>query len=102
MQKNYSLDNSLDNPIIPWYRTKTFKVGILVLTILAITSLVLFSNQIGDLLELFGLKAAQETKEIFIDATGGSEPGHSMFFEGNYSIDPIDSFKVEDNRLMLN
>ena len=98
MQKNYSLDN----PITPWYRTKAFKIGMLVLAILAITSLVLFSDQIGDLLELFGLRAAQETKEILIDATGGSEPGHSMFFEDGHFVDPTDSFKVEGNRLMLN
>ncbi len=98
MQKNYSLDNT----VTPWYRTKAFKLGMLILAILAITALVLFSDQIGDLLELFGLRAAQESKEILIDVTGGSEPGHFMFFEGNYSVDPTDSFKIEGNRLMLN
>ena len=98
MQENYSLDNT----ITFWYRTKAFKLGMLVLAILTITALVLFSDQIGDLLELFGLKAAPESKEILIDAVGGAEPGHFMFFEGDYSVDTTDSFKVEGNRLMLN
>jgi len=84
-----------------WFRTKTFKLVLTILAILAIAAVVLFSEQIGDLLELWGLKAATESRTIVIDGLG--EGDNHSFFEGSYSVDPTDSIIIdENNRLILN
>lgn len=98
MQKNYLFDEQTT----PWFKTKTFKVIVLILAILSIASIVLFSEEIGNLLELFGLKAATETRTVLIDGEG-IIPGSTMFLDGA-TLTPPDSFKVDDTtkRLMLN
>ena len=99
MQKS-SLFN---DTITPWFKTKTFKLFVLVLAILSITTIVLFSEQIGNVLELFGIKAADDSRELLIDGTGGDELWHSSFLEGSPTMEPIDSFAIDENdRLVLN
>lgn len=99
MQKN----SLFDEQVIPWFKTKTFKVFVLVLAILSIATVVLFSEQIGNVLELLGIKAATESREILIDGVGGSELGHSSFLELGHTLEPADSFVIDnDNRLVLN
>jgi len=100
MQEDYLYNNQ----IIPWFKTKAFKITVLVLAILAVVSVVLFSEQIGDLLELFGLKAATESRHILIDGVGNvDDPSHFEFLDGNYSITPDNSIILDNtNRLILN
>ncbi len=99
MKKNYLFDEQ----IIPWFKTKTFKIIVLVLAILSIASVVLFSNQVGNLLELFGIKAGFNQKTILVDGVGSGAEGHSSFFEGIYSVEPTDSLTIDNtNRLILN
>lgn len=99
MQKNYLFDDQ----ITPWFKTKTFKIIVLILAILSIVTVVLFSEQIGDLLELFGLRAATEARVILIDGVGSGADGHTSFFDPGFTVDPPDSFMIDaNNRLILN
>ena len=92
-----------NDTITPWFKTKTFKIVVLVLAILSITTVVLFSEQIGNVLDFLGIRAATESREILIDGTGGEELGHSSFLEPGYILDPADSFVIDDDgRLVLN
>lgn len=101
--QNDNLEISTDLlPQTPWYKTKPFKIGMVVISITAVIAVVLFSKQIGELLNLFGTKAATEERSIVIDGVGLGDDTH--FFEGGYTIDPSDSFRIDPNtnRLMLN
>lgn len=99
MQKN----SLFDEQVIPWFKTKTFKVFVLVLAILSIATVVLFSEQIGNVLDFLGIRAATESREILIDGVGSGESNHSSFLEGVYTLDPSDSFTIDDDkRLVLN
>ena len=93
-----------NDTITPWFKTKTFKLFVLVLAILSITTIVLFSEQIGNVLELLGIKATDDTRELLIDGVGGTgEAGHTSFLEGPPIMEPPESFTIdENNRLVLN
>lgn len=92
-----------NNTTTPWFKTKAFKIGAVVLAVIAVIAVVLFSQQIGELLELFGLRAAPESKSIILDGVNvGIGNGHAYFFEDGYNVDPGSSFKVSDGKLMLN
>lgn len=87
-----------------WFKSKAFRVGALILAIAAVVLVVLFSRQIGDLLELFGLKAARETQTITIDGTGLPDRFHFMV---DMDIDKTDTnaFALDpdkNNSLILN
>ena len=87
----------------PWYKTKAFRIGAVLLAIIAVIAVVLFSQQIGELLEFFGLKAAPEARSITLDGVDvGIGNGHAYFFEPGYNVDPASSFRVDDGKLMLN
>ena len=100
MQEDYLYNDQTT----PWFKSKTFKIIVLLLAILAIVSVVLFSEQIGDLLELFGLKAATESRYILIDGVGNADdPNHFPFLENGYTMEPANSIILDaDNRLILN
>lgn len=69
-----------DLNITHWYQNKTVKTVLIVVAVLAVIGLVFFSEQIGQLLDLFGIKAAvpgQETGSITLVERDG---------EGNYGI----------------
>lgn len=86
----------------PWFKTKAFKIGVVVLAIVAVIAIVLFSTQIGELLELFGLKAAPEARSIILDGIDGIGEGHTFFFEPVWNVDPSgDSLGIIDNKLMF-
>ncbi|OGB74067.1 hypothetical protein A2V68_02450 [candidate division Kazan bacterium RBG_13_50_9] len=88
-----------------WFRSRAFRIGAVVLAVVAVVLVVLFSRQIGGLLELWGLKAAPEGRTITIDGTvEGTDPYHAHFWHGGYEVYPTDSFVVdpESGRLMLN
>lgn len=95
-----------NNTTTPWFKTKAFKIGVVILAIIAVIAVVLFSAQIGELLEFFGLRAAPEAKSIILDGIdAGIGNGHAYFFENGYITDPAPPaapFKVVENRLMLN
>jgi hypothetical protein len=62
-----------------------------------VIAVVLFSRQIGTLLELWGLKAAPTAKTITLP-----NDGQTWFTSGNYTVTPSDSLTITDNKLMLN
>lgn len=71
-----------------WFRTKIARTILLVLAVIAVVALVLFSNQIGKLLELFGLKAAipQEVGNItLLESSEGATPVYTPLNTGNYT-----------------
>lgn len=53
----------------PWFRAKWFKVTLTALGVIAVILVVLFNRQISDLLNLFGTRAALETKNFVLDGT---------------------------------
>jgi len=97
-------DDLYNNQIIPWFKTKAFKITVLVLAILAVASVALFSEQIGDLLEFLGINAATEARHILIDGVGNTtDPSHFEFFDGSHSVTPNNSIILDtNNRLILN
>ena len=97
MQNDY-----LDSPTgsTPWYRTRAFRIGLSAVVGLAVIALVLFSRQLGELLNLGGSKAAIESQVITIDGVGDGTAEH--FFHTGFSIDPANSLKIEGNRLTIN
>ena len=78
---------------VPWLKTKIARVSFITLGAIAVVLIVLFSAQIGQLLNLFGTKASTN-QSVILDQDTFLDPGHVMT--------PADSFKVEAGRLMLN
>lgn len=70
-----------------WSRNKIIRTGLIVLAVIAVVVLVLFSEQIGQLLEFFGIRAAipQQTGSItLIESSEGAVPSYTPFNTGNY------------------
>ena len=85
-------------PKMYWWRSRAFRISLAVFVALAVLAVVLFNQQIGNLLKSFGIKAATE---ITLDGTG--QNSESYFFHEGYTATPYsDSFKIENDRLMLN
>ena len=72
---------------IPWFRTKWFKVTLTALGVIAVILVVLFNRQISDLLNLFGSRAALETKNIVLDGTNTQD---GYFLGNGYTADSWD------------
>jgi hypothetical protein len=89
---------SQPTPKVYWWRSRAFRVGLAVFVALAVLAVVLFNQQIGDLLKSFGIKAATE---ITLD---GNAQSASYFLNGSTSTPYSDSFMVNQttHRLMLN
>jgi hypothetical protein len=87
---------SSPTPIKPqWFKTKLFRAGLISVGAIAVVLVVLFSQQIGQLLNLFGTKASTE-ESVTLNST--------TFFSNGYTTNPTDSFRIDTatNRLMLN
>jgi len=93
--------DSLNKTNTPWFKSRVFRIVTIFIAVSAVVAVVLFSKQIGTLLELWGLKAAPTTKHITLPAEG-----QTWFSSGNYTVEPPNSLKIGniDNRevLMLN
>lgn len=71
----------------PWFRAKWFKGTLTALVIIAVILVVLFNRQIGDLLNLFGSRAALETKNFVLDGTNLQD---GYFLGNGYTADSWD------------
>jgi len=98
----------------PWFKTKWFKITLTAVAVVAVILVVLFNQQIGNLLRFFGSKAALETGNITLDGTNATASNYFLFNGTNgYTADTWDpatgnwvtnknAVKVEDNKLMIN
>lgn len=87
-----------NQPKTPWLKTKLARVSLITAGAIAVILIVLFSAQIGQLLNLFGTKASTtQTIELndFLPAVGHEEKDSS----GNLGTG---LFKEDAGRLMLN
>lgn len=88
------------NPTAPkvyWWRSRAFRIGLAIFAALAVLAIVLFNQQISDLLKSFGTKAAiNQTLTISGDPSGTDH----QFLDGAYTT-PAGSFTVRDGKLML-
>jgi len=72
-----------------WFQTPAFRIGLGILAAVAIVAVVLFSEQIGQLLDLFSSKAAEvrmlvlsgEPTEGELSLSQGTSPDGSVFFD---------------------
>jgi len=84
-------------PKVYWWRSRAFRIGLAVFVALMVIAVVLFNQQIGNLLKSFGIKAATE-RTITLN---GETTGNTYFLDGDYYTTPASSFKVESGKLML-
>jgi len=87
----------------PWFRTKRGKFILGIGATIAVLALVLFSQQIGQLLNLFGTKAAQVVSLNNTSTPGFTDPAHEEWNSAGQQ--PDGSLFVVDpatGRLMLN
>ena len=110
-RSNYGVpDISTDSP---WYRTGIFRIVLGVLAVIAIVGIVMFSEQIGDLLSLLGLKAAPVTGSASLQ--GNNNTAADYFLGAGFTASEFDpatgtwipdnnTVKVDDatDRLMIN
>lgn len=78
-----------------WFQTKTFKIVLTVVGAVVVIALVVFSEQIGQLLDLFGSKAGISQETVPLNSTN--------FMTGS-TMEPANSFRTDatTGRLMLN
>lgn len=78
-----------------WFQTKTFRIALTVVGAIVVIALVVFSEQIGQLLDLFGSKAGINDDTVMLN--------NANFMTGA-TMEPTDSFRVDatTGRLMLN
>ncbi|MFA5270280.1 MAG: hypothetical protein WC400_01560 [Patescibacteria group bacterium] len=102
----------LYNPVVPkvyWWKSRAFRISLAIFVGLAVIAVVLFNQQIGDLLRSFGTKAGVD-KVLTLDGYLDHADDSSHYFfdssgvgDGYFSTPINDSFRVDDNhRLMLN
>ena len=89
-----------------WFKTKWFKIVLTALGIVAVVLVVLFSQQIGDLLKFFGSKAALQTSNFVLAGNNFLSNGYQAeiwdatnnTWVGNQNIVTVDPL----NRLIIN
>lgn len=81
-----------------FFQTKGFRIGLVIVGALVVTALVVFSEQIGQLLEFFGSRAGIQEDTVNLNGTTGV----NNFLAPGYTDNPQGSFKVVDGKLMLN
>jgi len=89
--------DSLNKINTPWFKSRVFRIVAIFVAISAVIAVVLFSQQIGTLLELWGLKAAPTTKTITLPISG-----QTWFTSGDYTVTPPDSLTIVNDKLELN
>lgn len=97
------LDQYFSQPVpkVYWWRSRAFKIGLAILVGLAVLAAVLFSDQLGNLLRLFGIKAATE-RTIILNGYATASGDTHYFMDGAYYTTPSGSIYVDDNdRLTL-
>jgi len=95
MEISYS--SSLNKTNTPWFKSRVFRIVVIFIAATAVIAVVLFGKQIGDLLELWGLKAAPTTQTITLPVAG-----QTWFTSGNYTVTPPKSLTIVNNELRLN
>ena len=94
----------LYNPTVPkvyWWRSRAFRISLAIFVGLAVIAVVLFNQQIGNLLKSFGSKAANEQTITLTGGVPASADEHNFFDGDDYATPFTDSFKLEDGKLML-
>jgi hypothetical protein len=94
----------LYNPTVPkvyWWRSRAFRVSLAIFVGLAVIAVVLFNQQIGNLLRSFGSKASEAHHIILTGGTPASADERNFLDTGFYTTPFTDSFKVENGKLML-
>lgn len=89
--------DSLNKTNTPWFKSRVFRAVAIFMAVSAVIAVVLFSKQIGTLLELWGLKAAPTAKTITLPTAG-----KTWFTSGDSGNYVIENMTVEDGKLMLN
>jgi len=86
-------------PKVYWWRSRAFRISLAIFVALAVLAVVLFNQQLGSLLRLFGSKASG-ISTITLTATTDTTTG---FLNYGYSATPSNSsFQIKDGQLMLN
>lgn len=80
-----------------FFQTRAFRIGITIVGVIIVLGLVVFSKQIGQLLDLFGSRASTEDT---IMLNGNS--GQNNFLAPGYTATPDECFKIVDGKLRLN
>jgi len=98
----------------PWFKTKWFKIILTALGVVAVVLVVLFNQQIGDLLRFFGSKAALEIQTLTLGGTTDINNSDHFLFNNEYKSEiwnetlgdfelDMNAVKVDSNgRLMIN
>lgn len=94
------LEQYFDQPQakVYWWRSRAFRTGLAIFVALSVIAIVLFNQQIGNLLKSFGIKAATERTLIL---NGDSSNPETYFLDGDYYTTPVGSFYVQNGKLML-
>ncbi|MBU1082847.1 hypothetical protein KKE14_00160 [Patescibacteria group bacterium] len=72
----------------PWYTTKAFKIGSIILGTISIILIVLFNQQIGNLLNSLFLKAARQFKTITLNNFITSPDSGLVYENGRLKLSP--------------
>lgn len=110
MDKDFASTFNHPNLVTPtlWFKTKWFKILLTALGVIGVVLIVLFNQQIGDLLSWLASRAAVEVKDITLtfDQAGFPTSGYSAerWDPGsNTWVNDIDSVTVDNtNKLILN
>lgn len=90
----------------PWYRTRQGRITLGISAAILVVLIILFSEQIGNLFNLFRSHAALDTGSIGLDDTNFLNPGEYNAEVFNPTTEQwetdLNSVKVENNRLMIN
>lgn len=80
-----------------FFQTRAFRIGITIVGVIVVLGLVVFSKQIGQLLDLFGSRASTEAPLML-----NGNPGENNFLAPGYTAEPDQCFRIADGKLRLN